>query len=96
MPDLMKAMKVNPLLKVQLNAGYFDLLTPYFQGRYEMRHLGVPADLRANIEYQCYRSGHLVYLAQEALTRLHDNVADFIARTNNLPPSPNAREAGHV
>ena len=86
MPDLAKAMKVNPLLKVQLNAGYFDLLTPYFQGRYEMRHLPVPADLRANIEYRCYRSGHLIYLTQEALTRLHDNVADFIARTDNLPP----------
>jgi carboxypeptidase C (cathepsin A) len=86
MPDLARAMKTNPLLKVQLNAGYFDLLTPYFQGKYEMRHLPIPPELRGNIEYRCYRSGHMVYLAHDALARLHDNVADFIDRTNNLPP----------
>jgi carboxypeptidase C (cathepsin A) len=85
MPDLAHAMKKNPLLKVQLNSGYFDLLTPYFEGKYEMRHLPIPEGLRGNIEYRCYQSGHLVYLTREALARLHDNVADFIRRTANLP-----------
>ncbi|MGD0430426.1 MAG: peptidase S10 [Acetobacteraceae bacterium] len=84
-PDLAHAMKTNPLLKVQLNSGYFDLLTPYFQGKYEMRHLPIPPDLRTNIEYRCYRSGHMVYLAHDALAQLHDNVAGFIERTSNLP-----------
>jgi carboxypeptidase C (cathepsin A) len=88
MPDLAHAMKTNPLLKVQLNAGYFDLLTPYFQGKYEMRHLPIPPELRDNIEYRCYQSGHMVYLTREALARLHDNVADFIERTENLPSPP--------
>ena len=32
MPDLANAMKNNPNLKVMLNAGYYDLATPYFQG----------------------------------------------------------------
>src|SRR5580698_1434498 len=36
MPDLAYAMKVNPNLKVLLNAGYFDLATPFYQGVYEM------------------------------------------------------------
>lgn len=95
MADLAQAMTVNPLLKVQLNAGYFDLLTPYFQGRYEMRHLRIPPALRGNIEYRCYRTGHMMYVSQDALARLHDNVADFIARTDNLPsttarPMPSA------
>ena len=84
-PDLAHAMTTNPLLKVQINAGYFDLLTPYFQGKYEMRHLPIAQELRDNIEYRCYQSGHMVYLTQEALAQLHDNVADFIERTDNLP-----------
>ena len=88
MLDLAHALKTNPLLKVQLNAGYFDLLTPYFQGKYETRHLPLPPDLRANIEYRCYHSGHMVYLTTEAREQLHDNVADFIERTANLPPRP--------
>jgi carboxypeptidase C (cathepsin A) len=88
MPDLAHAMTTNPLLKVQLNAGYFDLLTPYFQGKYEMRHLPIPLELLGNIEYRCYQSGHLVYLTTAALGQLHDNVADFIARTSNGPARP--------
>jgi hypothetical protein len=35
MLDLASAMKYNPDLKVQLNAGYFDLATPFFEGVYE-------------------------------------------------------------
>jgi carboxypeptidase C (cathepsin A) len=84
LPDLAHAMTTNPLLKVQINAGYFDLLTPYFEGKYEMRHLPIPAELQDNIEYRCYQSGHMAYLTQEALVQLHDNVADFIDRTDNL------------
>jgi carboxypeptidase C (cathepsin A) len=88
MPDLARAMKYNPLLKVQLNTGYFDLLTPYFQGVYEMRHLPIPPEVRANIEYRCYQSGHMVYVTQDARARLHENVADFIERTSNVPGRP--------
>jgi carboxypeptidase C (cathepsin A) len=96
MLDLAHAMKLNPLLKVQVNAGYFDLLTPYFQGKYEMRHLPLPPELRANIEYRCYQSGHMVYVTPGALARLHDNVADFIDRTDNLPPRANRSKPGET
>ena len=84
MPDLANAMKVNPNLKVQLNAGYFDLATPFYQGVYEMHHLPIPAKLQANIEYKFYDSGHMVYAKDSSLKLLHDNVAEFIRRTGNL------------
>jgi carboxypeptidase C (cathepsin A) len=84
MPDLANAMKINPNLKIQLNAGYFDLATPFYQGVYEMHHLPIPANLQANIEYKFYDSGHMVYAKDSSLKLLHDNVADFIRRTGNL------------
>jgi carboxypeptidase C (cathepsin A) len=84
MPDLANAMKINPNLKVQLNAGYFDLATPFYQGVYEMHHLPMPASLQANIEYEFYESGHMVYAKDTSLKMLHDNVAGFIRRTSNL------------
>jgi carboxypeptidase C (cathepsin A) len=84
MPDLANAMKMNPNLKVQLHAGYFDLATPFYQGVYEMHHLPIPANLQANIEYRFYDSGHMVYAKDSSLKLLHDNVADFIRRTANL------------
>jgi carboxypeptidase C (cathepsin A) len=49
-----------------------------------MHHLPIPAELQANIEYHYYQSGHMVYAHQESLQQLHDNVAAFIRRTDNL------------
>ena len=84
MPDLAIAMKYNPDLRVMLNAGYFDLATPFYEGIYEMQHLPIPAKLQKNIEYQFYESGHMVYAHQASLKALHDNVAAFILKTENL------------
>ena len=88
MTDLAAAMKYNPKLKIQLNAGYYDLATPFYEGIYEMHHLPIPARLQDNIEYRQYRSGHMVYANIPALKQLHDNVSDFIARTHNRVSNP--------
>ncbi len=82
MTDLAHAMIYNPDLKVMLNMGYFDLGTPYFEGKYEMHHLPMPNSLQKNIEFDTYYSGHMVYLHPESLKKLHDNVAKFIAETH--------------
>jgi len=86
MVDLAMAMKYNPHLKVLLNAGYFDLATPFFEGVYEMMHLPIPDKLQANISYKFYESGHMVYAREESLKLLHDTVADFIKA--NSPAAP--------
>jgi len=82
MPDLAAAMVYNPKLKVMLNMGYFDLVTPFFEGEYEMHHLPVPAELQKNISYFHYMSGHMAYLHLPVLKELHDNVAKFINDTH--------------
>jgi carboxypeptidase C (cathepsin A) len=84
MPDLASAMKYNPGLKVMVNGGYYDLATPYFEGWYEMHHLPIPTSLQGNLEYHYYQSGHMVYAHEAALKELHDNVAAFIRKTDNL------------
>ena len=84
MPDLASAMKQNPQLKVMVNGGYYDLATPFYEGWYEDHHLPIPASLTGNIEYHYYPSGHMVYAHEESLKALHDNVAAFIGRTDNL------------
>jgi carboxypeptidase C (cathepsin A) len=84
LPDLAEAMKTNPTLKVMVNGGYFDVSTPYFEGKEELRHLPVPPSLLGNIEYHYYQSGHMVYVHQPTLVELHANVADFIRRTSGV------------
>ena len=82
MPDLAAALKMNPNLRIQLNGGYYDLATPFYEGIYEMQHLQIPPKLQGNIEFKQYESGHMVYAHQAALQQLHDNVAGFIGRTH--------------
>ena len=84
MPDLAQAMKYNPGLKVMVNGGYYDLATPFYEGWYEDHHLPIPASLDGNLEYHYYQSGHMVYAHEASLKELHDNVANFIRRTDNL------------
>ncbi len=83
MVDLAQAMKYNPDLRVLVNAGYFDLATPYFEGVYEMRHLPIPVKLQKNIEFRFDESGHMVYAHEASLEALHENVAAFIQNTNS-------------
>ncbi|HUO92986.1 MAG TPA: hypothetical protein VMU22_08695 [Rhizomicrobium sp.] len=84
MPDIANAMKQNPNLKVMVNGGYFDLATPYYESWYEMHHLPMPDALMSNVEFHYYQSGHMVYAHQQSLKELHDAVASFIRRTDNV------------
>ena len=88
MPDLASAMKHNPNLRILVNGGYFDLSTPFFEGIYEMQHLPIPATLQKNIGFKFYESGHMVYAHEASLRALHDNVAEFIRRTDNVGGAP--------
>jgi carboxypeptidase C (cathepsin A) len=67
-----------------LNGGYFDLATPFMEGKYEMQHLPIPKKLEKNISYHYYKSGHMVYVKPQALKKLHDNVAAFIKKNDNV------------
>ncbi len=91
MPDLAAAMITDPLLHVQLNQGYYDLATPFYEGVWEMNHLPIPPSLQNNISIQQYASGHMVYAHLPSLTRLHDNVAAFIAQTSRVPAAKSVK-----
>ncbi len=94
MPDLEIALKYDPQLHVLLNAGYFDLATPFYEGIYEMQHLRIPASLQGNISFAFYPTGHMVYVSEDGLRALHQNAANFIRRTQaeqaNTPAPPAA------
>ncbi len=79
--DIATAMKTNPRLKVMVNGGYYDLATPFYSAYYEDRHLPIPESLAKNIEFDWYESGHMVYVRDESLEKLHDRVAAFIRST---------------
>ncbi|MHB1864470.1 MAG: S10 family peptidase [Gemmatimonadaceae bacterium] len=79
--DLAETLTANPKLHVLLNAGLFDLATPYFPAEWTMDHLGVPKQVRAQISIAEYMSGHMVYVHEPSLAEFKKNVAAFIDKT---------------
>ena len=82
LPDLAVAMKQNPDMKVMVNGGYFDVSTPYFEGKMEMRHLPVPPASSATSNIIIMRAATWFMCGRRTSRELHDNVADFIRRTS--------------
>jgi carboxypeptidase C (cathepsin A) len=76
--DLASAIRKNPHLKVFSANGYFDLATPFFATEYDLSHMDLPEDLRGNVKFGYYPSGHMIYLNVEALHKLKDDLASFI------------------
>jgi carboxypeptidase C (cathepsin A) len=76
--DLASAMRKNPHLKVFSANGYFDLATPFFLTEYDLDHMSLPQELRGNVQFGYYPSGHMIYLNVEALHKLHGDLEKFI------------------
>jgi carboxypeptidase C (cathepsin A) len=76
--DMAQAIITNPRLHVEMEDGIFDLATPFFEVEYSTEHLGLPEELKKNIQHKYYEAGHMMYLRQEDLSNLKSNVAAFI------------------
>ncbi len=77
----MEALVANPHLHVQVENGFFDLATPFFATEYTMDHLELPQKLRSNISLEYYDAGHMMYLRDDSLAKLKDNIATFLDKT---------------
>lgn len=80
-PSLRSALQKNPFMKVFIASGYYDMATPYFATRYTVSNLNLDPSLRRNFSMKYYEAGHMMYIEENSLGRLHSDVAAFIAST---------------
>jgi carboxypeptidase C (cathepsin A) len=80
--DLGAAIRKNPHLKVFSANGYFDLATPFFATEYDLDHMDLEPELRSNVQFGYYPSGHMIYLNVDALHQLKDDLAMFIDKAS--------------
>jgi carboxypeptidase C (cathepsin A) len=76
--DLVQAMLKNPHMQVEAENGLYDVVTPFFATEYTMEHLGLPEKLQKNIHLKYYEAGHMMYVHEEDLIKLKNNVGSFI------------------
>lgn len=81
-PDLANAIRRNPNLEVLLINGIYDLATPYFAAVWTMDQLGLPADLRDNIQRADFTAGHMMYVDESLLPQWRETLVSFLARTS--------------
>ncbi|MBS1855669.1 MAG: peptidase S10 [Acidobacteria bacterium] len=78
--DLADAMRKDPRLKVFSVNGLFDLATPFFLTEYDLAHMELEPELRKNIQFAYYPSGHMIYLNVDALKQLKTDLARFYSQ----------------
>jgi len=69
-PDLARALRRNPNLKVFVASGRYDLGTPYSASDWSLAQLDVPADVLARVRHHYYDAGHMMYTREADLTQL--------------------------
>jgi len=75
--DLSAAMRENPHLLLYSLNGIYDLATPFFGTEYDLGHMQLDPQLRGNVRFAYYPSGHMVYLNTAALTSMKADLARF-------------------
>ena len=79
--DLRKAMAENPYLNVLFQSGYYDGATTYFNAKYTMWQLDPSGKMKDRLQFEGYRSGHMMYLRREDLKAANDHLRVFIQQT---------------
>lgn len=78
-PDLARALRRNPHLKVLAASGRYDLGTPYSASDWSLAQLDAPADVLARVTHRYYDAGHMMYTRQADLAQLKVDVAAWMA-----------------
>lgn len=77
-PDLARAMRRNPHLKVLVASGRYDLGTPYSATDWSLAQLDIPADVRTRLTHRYYDAGHMMYTRQADLQALYRDVLAWL------------------
>jgi carboxypeptidase C (cathepsin A) len=77
-PDLARALRRNPHLKVLAASGRYDLGTPYSASDWSLAQLDAPAEVLTRVQHRYYDAGHMMYTRQADLARLAQDVADWM------------------
>lgn len=77
-PDLARALRRNPQLRVLVASGRYDLGTPYSATDWSLAQLDIPAEVRPRITHCYYDAGHMMYTRQADLLQLKADLARWL------------------
>ena len=78
-PDLARAMRRNPHMRVFVASGRYDLGTPYSATDYSLSQLDIPPQVAARITHHYYDAGHMMYTRPQDLSKLFADLGGWLA-----------------
>jgi carboxypeptidase C (cathepsin A) len=61
-------------MQVYIAEGFYDSATPYFAAEYTFNHMGLTPDNHKNVTRGQYSAGHMVYIDNTSMDKLHHDV----------------------
>ena len=79
-PDLSRALRRNPHLRVLVASGHYDLGTPYSATDWSLAQLDVPPEVLARVRHHYYDAGHMMYTREADMLKLKRDLAAWLAQ----------------
>ena len=78
-PDLSRALRRNPHLKVLVASGHYDLGTPYSASDWSLAQLDVPPDVLSRVQHHYFDAGHMMYTREADMLKLKRDLVGWLA-----------------
>jgi carboxypeptidase C (cathepsin A) len=77
-PDLARALRRNPHMKVLAASGRYDLGTPYSASDWSLAQLDAPPGVLARVQHRYYDAGHMMYTRQADLVQMQADLTAWM------------------
>jgi carboxypeptidase C (cathepsin A) len=81
LPTLLQRLRytllINPLMKVFVALGYYDLRTPFAAAEYSFEHLDLPSEYKKNFQFEYFEAGHGLLFDYPSLKKEKEDLAKF-------------------
>ena len=77
-PDLSRALRRNPHLKVLVASGHYDLGTPYSASDWSVAQLDATPEVLSRVRHHYYDAGHMMYTREADLKTLKQDLAAWL------------------
>jgi carboxypeptidase C (cathepsin A) len=78
-PDLSRALRRNPHLRVLVASGHYDLGTPYSATDWSLAQLDAPADVLKRVQHHYFDAGHMMYTREADMKKLKRDLVAWLA-----------------
>jgi carboxypeptidase C (cathepsin A) len=78
-PDLSRALRRNPHLRVLVASGHYDLGTPYSATDWSLAQLDAPPEVLTRVQHHYFDAGHMMYTRETDLRKFKADLAAWLA-----------------